>query len=99
LTPTNDIGTYYTLAFLGDTFNGADVPYVQDPDGLASNYALGNYGVQMNISLPIHNNSSLSRTYRIFVGSTGGSLFPAFYYPGFDSNPRKVGTPLGTVNN
>ena len=82
ITPANQYGTYYTLASPSDTFSGADVPYVSDPSGRASNYAWGNYGAQMNISLPIYNSSSSTRTFRIYVGSTGGGFFPAFYYKG-----------------
>ncbi|MEC0208640.1 hypothetical protein P4H70_06715 [Paenibacillus ehimensis] len=82
LTPVDQNGQYYTLGAFRDTFGGADVPYINDPSGQAPNHALGNYGQQINISLPIYNNQSWGRTYRIFVGSTGGNLFPCFYYQG-----------------
>ncbi|TXK74470.1 hypothetical protein [Paenibacillus sp. N3.4] len=82
LSPSDQKGKYYTLAAAGDTFNGVDVPWVGDQSGAASGGVLGNYGQQMNITLPIYNDSGSSRTYRIFIGSTGGKLFPCFYYQG-----------------
>ncbi|WP_028562576.1 hypothetical protein [Paenibacillus pinihumi] len=82
LSPTDSKGRYYTLAAAGDTFNGTDVPWVADYSGLASGGVLGNYGQQINVTLPIYNNSNSYRKYRIFIGSTGGSLFPCLYYNG-----------------
>lgn len=82
LSPTDAKGDYYTLAAAGDTFNGADVPWIADYSGSASGGVLGNYGQQINVTLPITNNSSSSHKYGIFIGSTGGSLFPCLYYNG-----------------
>ncbi|MGG0824246.1 hypothetical protein ABE099_15385 [Paenibacillus turicensis] len=82
LASTDSKGKYYTLAAAGDTFNGVDVPWVADYSGGASGGVLGNYGQQINITLPIRNTSSSSRKFQIFIGSSGGSLFPCFYYKG-----------------
>jgi hypothetical protein len=58
LAPTNEHGLYYLLAAPGDTFNGTDMPYINDPGGTVSGPLEGNYGQQIQITLPIRNSST-----------------------------------------
>ena len=83
LSPANSTnGVGFTIGKYSDTFNGNDCSYITDPSGETSGRLAGAYGQQFYVNLPIHNSSSSAKTYRIFIGSTGGGSFPFVYLNG-----------------
>ena len=83
LSPANSTnGVGFTIGANTDTFNGNDCSYITDPSGKTSGRLAGAYGQQFYVNLPIHNSSSSAKTYRIFIGSTGGGSFPFVYLNG-----------------
>ncbi|UUZ83507.1 hypothetical protein LJK88_06510 [Paenibacillus sp. P26] len=81
IAPTDRInGMAYTVGGSGDTFSGSDRVYVWDDapssQGNMSGPLDGNFGIQMDIHLPIKNNLGYDSDFRVFIGSIGGYAFP-----------------------
>ena len=74
---------YKFAASLEGVFGGDDCSYISDESGQASGLLEGGFGQIFVVRLPIKNNFSTSKTFKIFLGSIGGSSFP-FAYLGND---------------
>lgn len=77
ITPTDSTnGIGYKIGASSDTFSGNDLVYLTDDSGQTTGDLDGSYGQQLVIILPIHNGTSSARSFRIFIGSTGGLSYP-----------------------
>jgi hypothetical protein len=72
-----------------DAFNGTDAPLITDPASTPANPIvnplLGDYGVQLCFTWPIHNDTGVTHTVTFYAGSSqnlGGPTNFAIYYTG-----------------
>lgn len=94
LSPTNTNGVGFWLGANDDNFGGADCSYITDPSGSTSGKLQGAYGQQLNITIPIKNTFSTTKTFRVMIGSLGGMCCPFAYYNG-DTAYYNTLTPTG----
>lgn len=73
IAPTTTNGLTFSIGYNGDNFGSLDIVPVT---GASSGRIEGSYGSQFYITMPIQNTDSVSRTFRVFLGDTGGFLFP-----------------------
>lgn len=73
VSPTTNDGLMYHFGYNTDSFGGSDLV---DVTGNVSGKVEGSYGSQFNVTIPVHNSFSTPRTFRVFLGSTGGPSFP-----------------------
>jgi hypothetical protein len=72
----------YKIGSTGDVFSGSDLSNITDDSGSTSGPLNGAYGQIFVVNLPITNNTSASRAFRVFIGSNGGQSFPFVYMNG-----------------
>lgn len=70
----------YKIAASEGVFSGSECSTITDPSrSYATEYLAGGYGQMFSISLPIKNNTSATRSFKVFIGSLGRFAFPFVY--------------------
>ncbi|MFB9329180.1 hypothetical protein ACFFSY_24865 [Paenibacillus aurantiacus] len=87
ISPTESTnGIAFKFGATGDSFNGADMPYITDDApstaGNTSGNVAGSYGQQFDISFVVQNTTSVARSFRVYAGSIGGTSYPFTYMGG-----------------
>lgn len=81
LTPTDVAnGVGFTIGAASDTFRGMDCSYINADGNLPSGRLPGAYGQQFNVTVPVRNNATTLKTFRIYIGSLGGASCPFIYF-------------------
>lgn len=73
VSPTTTNRLAFNIGYNSDSFGGTDLAYV---NGVSSGRVEGSYASQFYISMPVKNTDTVSRTFRVFLGGTGGFIFP-----------------------
>ncbi|MGB8955692.1 MAG: hypothetical protein WCC10_09970 [Tumebacillaceae bacterium] len=81
----------FKIGASGDTFAGADLPFIHDPSGVTTGVLEGAYGCQQYLSIPVKNTDTVSRTIRIFaVNDNNSDIYINAY--GYGGNTAPSGT-------
>jgi hypothetical protein len=72
ISPTTQAGVKYYYGSNIDSFTGNDL--VNITGGTVTGKLEGSYGQQLNVTIPVQNNTGATRSFRVFVGSAAGSL-------------------------